>query len=221
MLAQIQNLTKTYTQGDKPIPVLKQVNLSLKEKEFVILWGPSGSGKSTLLHLLAGLDRPSSGKILIAGQALHTFNPQQLARFRGENLGIVFQFFNLFSSLSVRDNVLMPAMVNQKNITQAQQRCDQLLNQVGLYEKKHRPVYELSGGEKQRVALCRALLNRPKLLLADEPTGSLDSNHAQSILKLFQQLTQDEPTTILMVTHDPHAKTLADRNLAMMDGCLA
>lgn len=214
----ILGLEKSYRFGRSRVPVLNGVELSLEAGDRVAIVGPSGCGKSTLLHLIAGLDRPEGGEIFVNGQAVTRMAATQLARLRRRELGIVFQFFNLFPSLSVLDNVLLPGVIEREALAPLRRRAEALLERVGLERQGRARANELSGGEMQRVALCRALLQRPSLLLADEPTGNLDSENRQAIYRLIRDLSAEHQTAVLMVTHDPEAAAWVHRVVPMRDG---
>lgn len=217
-LLEVKDLRKSLVSIQSPVPVLQGVNLELRAGERVALIGPSGCGKSTLLSLLAGLEEADGGSIHFDGMELRTLNRSQLAQMRRRELGIVFQFFNLFPSLSILDNLLLPGLLDRRPLSQLRGRAQDLLSQVGLAEKSSARANELSGGELQRAAICRALLPRPKLLLADEPTGSLDSENRARVYDLLRTLSQESGASVLMVTHDPEAGTWMDRSLLMRDG---
>ena len=210
-------LTKVFGEGVTEVRALQGVDLAVEDGEFVAIMGPSGSGKSTLLHILGSLDRPTEGTVSIHGRRYDNLDDRALTRLRGEVFGFVFQFFNLLPTLSASENVLLPAIVAGESAGEYAQRTDELLALVGLSDRaSHRPS-EMSGGEQQRVAIARALLRRPEVLLADEPTGNLDSASGANILALLRQLV-DAGQTALMVTHDGEAAALADRVVFLRDG---
>jgi len=214
----LRDVHKTYATGDKPFVALRGVSLNIAAGEFVAIMGPSGSGKSTLLHLVGGLDRPASGEVIVAEQRLHTLNETQLALFRRKQVGFVFQFFNLIANLSVRDNIELPALlagrVPPPEITR---RAESLMGTLSIAEQAAKLPAQLSGGQRQRVAIARALINRPGLLLADEPTGNLDSASGAEVLRLFGEL-HAQGQTIVLVTHDPSAAAHAGRVVFIRDG---
>lgn len=219
-LVRLVQVEKIYETGRQAYPALAGVSLSVAAGEFVAVMGHSGSGKSTLLHLAGGLDRPSAGYIFVAGHEIHTMDETALARFRRHHVGFVFQFFNLIDNLSVRDNVELPALLNQTRVRNGlAARCDQLLEQLDIAHHSAKLPAELSGGQQQRVAIARALINNPPLLLADEPTGNLDSANSRDVLDLLAGFN-GRGQTILMVTHDPLAAARADRILILHDGRL-
>jgi putative ABC transport system ATP-binding protein len=210
-------LVKVFGEGAGAVRALRGVDGSVRDGEFVAIMGPSGSGKSTLLHLLGALDRPTAGTLELAGRRYDNLDDAELTRLRGEVFGFVFQFFNLLPTLSASENVLLPALVAGENPSHHANRVDELLAVVGLTDRAaHRPS-EMSGGEQQRVAIARALLRRPQVMLADEPTGNLDSTSGSMVLALLRRLV-DEGQTVVMVTHDAGAAALADRILYFRDG---
>jgi len=216
-LIETRELTKIYRTGTMDLQVLNGINLAIEEGEFVAIMGPSGSGKSTLLHILGALDRPSGGSVEIHGRRYDDLDDRALTRLRGEVFGFVFQFFNLLPTLTAAENVLLPALVAGEPPRDHAERVDELLALVGLGERAGHVPSELSGGEQQRVAIARALLRRPQVLLADEPTGNLDSAGGAVVLGLLRRLV-DEGQTAVMVTHDAAAATLADRVVFLRDG---
>jgi putative ABC transport system ATP-binding protein len=213
-----QALTKSYELGKHEVTALADVSLEISQGEFVAVMGPSGSGKSTLLHLLGGLDQPTQGAILLAGREVSGLNDRQATLVRRRNIGFVFQFFNLLPTLSAEENILLPLIIDGKRPRDYQERLDDLLQRVGLVDRRrHRPD-QLSGGEQQRVALARALVTEPAILLADEPTGNLDTRTGTAMMQLLQQSAKDLGQTIVMVTHDPKAAAYADRVIFLRDG---
>jgi len=214
----LDGVTKTYQAGAPP--ALADLSLDVAAGEVAAVMGPSGSGKSTLLNLIAGLDRPTAGTITVAGRRIDNLSESGLARFRARHVGIIFQFFNLLDDLTVQDNVLLPAQLAGASRRAARARAGELLEQMGI--ERHRDDYpaRLSGGQRQRVAIARALVNSPDLLLADEPTGALDTATGQEIGRLLQQLNADGQTLVL-VTHDPAlAERYAARTVRLLDGRL-
>ena len=217
-------LSKTYRQGGKPLQVLKSISLHVGAGEYLTIVGPSGAGKSTLLHVLGLLDRPSDGEVWFEGRNLSRLSGAKQAQLRNRYFGFVFQFFHLLPDFNAIENVLMPAMVGNGVLQwpgrrrAARRRAEELLDRVGLKERmRHRPT-QLSGGECQRVAICRALINDPPVLLLDEPTGNLDSKTGAQILELVQELNVAEKQTVVMVTHDVHAAEAAGRVIHLHDG---
>ena len=208
-------LTRTYGDGDSAVQALRGVSLDLPAGQFTAVMGPSGSGKSTLMHLLAGLDTPSSGTVSVAGHDITTMKDRELTRLRRKHIGFVFQSFNLLPTLSAEENVVLPLSIAGKRPPAAE--IDALIARVGLSERRdHRPA-ELSGGQQQRVAIARALAGSPRLLLADEPTGNLDTQMARSVLELLEDIHR-EGATIVMVTHDPRMAEKTHRVVRLFDG---
>ena len=217
---QANDICKTYHLGGRELPVLRGVNLELKQGEFVALQGASGSGKSTLLQLLGGLDQPTSGTILFKGKPLRLQTAQQAAIFRGQNVGFVFQAYHLLPDLDALENIMLPAQVQRASVLTSRNRSMDLLASVGLKDRMdHRPS-ELSGGEQQRVAIARALMNEPEIVLADEPTGNLDSNTEAGIIDLLKKLHKERNLTLLVATHDEIVATAAQRVEHLVDGRL-
>jgi ABC-type lipoprotein export system ATPase subunit len=217
-LVVVEGLCKQYAAAAQP--VLNNVSLSFAAGEFVALMGPSGGGKSTLLHLLGLMDTPTAGQLWLAGQALHGLNDAQRSRLRCQYLGFVFQFFHLLPSLTALENVIVPALLAGQSYTRIAPEAKRLLARVGLSARQQAYPAQLSGGEMQRVAMARALINRPKLLLADEPTGNLDTETSQQVLALLSDLHEQEGMTIVMATHSTEAAAVAKRCLLLRDGCL-
>ncbi|MGB0385023.1 MAG: ABC transporter ATP-binding protein [Ardenticatenaceae bacterium] len=215
-ILEAKEVTKTYKIDGRPISVLKDISLSIAQGEFVVLIGSSGSGKSTLLSLLSGLDSPSQGRIFVEGRDITDFSEDDLAPLRNQTIGFVFQSFHLVPSLTARENVMFPAELRQDR--EAGAKADALLRRVGLQDRSNNFTHQLSGGEKQRVAICRALINNPKILFADEPTGNLDSKNGQAILDLLFELQKERQTTLVLVTHDTQIAKLADREIMLRDG---
>jgi putative ABC transport system ATP-binding protein len=209
-------LTRRYGADDTAVDALRDVSLEIPAGELTAVMGPSGSGKSTLMHILAGLDRPTAGTVEIAGQGITRLGDNDLTKLRREHIGFVFQFFNLLPMLSAEENVVLPLSIAGEKVDKPW--LERLLSDVGLADRrKHRPS-ELSGGQQQRVAVARALVTRPTVLFADEPTGNLDSSTGAEILRLLRDSVDERGQTIVMVTHDPRAATVADRVLHLADG---
>ncbi|MGH3106280.1 MAG: ABC transporter ATP-binding protein [Rubrobacteraceae bacterium] len=215
---QTVDLSKVYGEGSTTVRALREVSLEFPNGEFAAIMGPSGSGKSTLLHILGALDKPSSGRVIVGGTELSGLSDRKLTLLRRERMGFVFQFFNLIPTLSAEENVLLPALIAGERASRYSERLDELLDLVGLRERRtHRPD-ELSGGEQQRVAIARALIRNPDIILADEPTGNLDSKTGAGVLNLLKESAARYDQTILMVTHDPLAASSADRVVFLSDG---
>lgn len=214
------NVIKKYKVGKQIIRAIDDVSVDIHEGEFVALVGPSGSGKSTLLHLLGGLDKPTSGEIVVGGKNVSSMNDRQLSKFRNQTIGFVFQSFYLQPFLTLRRNIEVASMPQRMGRAERKLRIESLARQVGLYDRlSHRP-HELSGGQIQRAAIARALLNRPAIILADEPTGNLDSVNSRDIISLFQQIREQYHATIVIATHDNEIAAQADRVIALKDGRL-
>jgi ABC-type lipoprotein export system ATPase subunit len=218
-----EGLCKSYQMGEAEVSVLKGVDLAVKTGEFVAIVGASGSGKSTLLHILGALDRPDKGIVSFEGRVLGRMRERELNKFRNKMVGFVFQFYHLLDELSVLENVFLPAMASKSvfgwlgSRKWARNRARELLNELSLSERANHKPYQLSGGERQRVAIGRALMNEPRILLADEPTGNLDSATGNGILKVFEKLNKDGQT-IVMVTHDEKIARKAGRIITLADG---
>jgi putative ABC transport system ATP-binding protein len=219
-MLQASGLIKSYELNGVSVDALRGVDLTIVDGEFVAMMGPSGCGKSTLLHLLGGLDRPTAGEIFLAGQRVDQLSETKWARLRRRQIGFVFQFFNLIPNLTVADNIELPALLAGVSALEARTRRTALLEELGIDTKAAISPGRLSGGQQQRVALARALINRPAVLLADEPTGNLDSDSAKEVLRLFRR-THEQGQTILLVTHDARVASIADRVLTMRDGRIA
>lgn len=218
-ILEVKGLKKTYTTrfGGNQVQALTNVNFSVEEGEYVAIMGESGSGKTTLLNLLASLDRPTSGQILLDGKELSTIREKELAVFRRENLGFVFQEFNLLDTFSVKDNIFLPLVLSGTPVSEMEHRLIPISNQLGIGGLLSKYPYEISGGQKQRVAVARALITNPKLILADEPTGALDSKSTDDLLSVFRDINA-QGQTILMVTHSTKAASHASRVLFIKDG---
>jgi putative ABC transport system ATP-binding protein len=213
-----RNLCKLYQQGENQITALDGLSLEIQQGSFAAVMGPSGSGKSTLLHLIGGLDRPTSGEILVDGRLIGQMADDQVTLFRRRKIGFIFQFFNLLPTLTAMENVALPLVLDGQAKSVADQLAASLLAKVGLAHRKNHLPEELSGGEIQRVAIARALCFSPPLLLADEPTGNLDSKNGAAILDLLRWLNQQDGCTIVMVTHSEEAANAAQRRIYLLDG---
>jgi len=210
-IIETRQLRKEYARDEFRVTALEDVNLSIPRGEFLALMGPSGSGKSTLLHLIAAMDRPSDGEILVLGQDLRSLNDYEIARWRNLHVGFVFQSFNLIPVLTAMENVELPLNLTNLAVRERREHAETALQLVGLGDRMHHLPRQLSGGQEQRVAIARAIVTDPDLVLADEPTGNLDSTSAQEVLTLLSGLNQELGKTIVMVTHDPHAAQFATR----------
>jgi len=215
-MIELRQLSKTVQMGGRPLTILHPLDLHVPRGQFLAVMGPSGSGKSTLLGLMAGLDQPSSGSVAMDGVSMTDMDEDRLARFRGDTIGFVFQSFQLIPTLTARENVQVPMEIMRR--PGVVERADTLLAQVGLSERAGHYPAQLSGGEQQRVAIARAFACRPPVLLADEPTGNLDSETGSQIIDLLKRLHRDEGTTLVLVTHDPQIAEAAERSLQLMDG---
>ena len=221
ILLSARGLKKTYVMGKRTLEVLRGVDVEIARGGFVALRGASGTGKSTLLHLIGGLDTPNAGEIVFAGQNIASYSDRQLTDFRNRRVGFVFQAYHLLPELTALENVCLPARVARISLGSAAKRAEELLARVGLKERLDHKPSELSGGEQQRVAIARALINEPELLLADEPTGNLDSHTGGEIMELLQLLRVEKQTTLVIATHDVKVAAAAPRVVELVDGRIA
>jgi putative ABC transport system ATP-binding protein len=217
-LLETQKLTKKYQMGEVTVSALDGLDFAVQRGEFVAIMGPSGSGKSTLLHLLGGLDTPTSGEIILAGQAYSRMSDDQITRFRRQKIGFIFQFYNLLPTLTAVENVALPLIIEGEAPSSYTRRVQELMERVDLEDRAGHLPDQLSGGQQQRVAIARAFANQPEIVLADEPTGNLDSRAGTAILELLQATCRELQATIVMVTHDPRAASYADRVVFLRDG---
>jgi putative ABC transport system ATP-binding protein len=217
-ILETQALRKQYQLGEHTVHALAGVDFAVKKGEFVAIMGPSGSGKSTLMHLLGGLDKPSDGEVTLAGQRLSILNDNQATLVRRHNVGFVFQFFNLLPTLTMEENVALPFIIDGQDLRKYQTRIDTLLALVGLTDRRQHKPDQLSGGEQQRAAIARALVTEPAIVLADEPTGNLDSTTGMAIMELLRRSCDELGQTVVVVTHDPRAAAYADRAVFLRDG---
>ena len=218
-IIEVIDVKKSYILGDVEVPILHDINLKVREGEFLAIMGPSGSGKSTLMNLIGFLDRPTRGKIIIKGLDINKLSDKEVARLRGLEIGFIFQTFNLIPRLTALENVELPTYANSRSGVNTHERAKELLRLVGLEDRMHHKPGELSGGQSQRVAIARALINDPAILLADEPTGNLDSKTGCEILNIFKKLNEDG-RTIIMITHDSEIAGYADRIVFLKDGII-
>ena len=215
-ILKVENLVKTYGEGDNIVNAVDNISLSVNKGEFVAIVGASGSGKSTLLHLLGGVDRPTSGKIYIDGNEINNMNNDKLAIFRRRQIGIVYQFYNLIPILTVEENISLPCDLDGNRPDK--ERMDLILKSFGLFERRNHLPNELSGGQQQRTSIARALINNPAILLADEPTGNLDSKSTEEIMSILKMSNRDFNQTIIMITHNLEMAKEADRIITIQDG---
>jgi len=218
-IIEVINVKKSYMLADMEVPILHGINLTVREGEFLAIMGPSGSGKSTLMNLIGFLDRPTEGKIIIKGKDINKLSDKEIARLRGLEVGFIFQTFNLIPRLNALENVELPTYANARAGVDPHKKAKELLKMVGLEDRMHHKPSELSGGQSQRVAIARSLINDPAILLADEPTGNLDSKTGCEILGMFTKLNE-EGRTIVMITHDPDIAKYADRVVLVKDGII-
>jgi putative ABC transport system ATP-binding protein len=217
-LVEIRDLVKSYTRGDQKVPVLQNITLNIAEGDFISLMGPSGSGKSTLLNLIAGIDKPDSGILRIAGEDITKLSEGDLADWRASNIGFIFQFYNLMPVLTAYENVELPLQLTNLSRAQRRERVEMTLGMVGLSDRMTHYPNELSGGQQQRVAIARAIVTDPTILVCDEPTGDLDKQSASDVLGMLKTLNQEMKKTIIMVTHDGHAAEAARRMVHLEKG---
>lgn len=217
-ILRIENLSKNYGKNEARVDALKNINLSINKGEFIAIVGPSGSGKSTLLHLIGGVDKPSEGTVYINDVDIYNLKEKDLSIFRRRNVGLIYQFYNLIPVLSVKENILLPAELDNRKIDQ--EYLDDLLKTLGLKERENYLPNELSGGQQQRTSIGRALVNRPGIVLADEPTGNLDSKNSKEVIELLKLSVKKYKQTLVMITHDPNIALQADRVITIEDGMI-
>ena len=215
-LIEVKNLSKVYGSGEAEVTALKNIDLNIEQGEFVAIVGPSGSGKSTLLHLLGGVDKPSSGEVIIKGESIYKLKEKELAILRRRKLGFVFQFFNLIPVLTAEENIEMPVLLDNGKIDK--NYMNELLKLLGLEERRNHYPSELSGGQQQRVSIGRALANKPSIILADEPTGNLDSKNSKEVLELLKYCAKKYNQTLILITHDINIAKSSDRVITIEDG---
>ena len=217
-LLRVENLSKSYGKGEAKVDALKNINLSIKKGEFITIVGPSGSGKSTLLHLLGGVDKPTSGNVFRNDINIYDLKEKDLAIFRRRNVGLIYQFYNLIPVLTVKENILLPAELDNRKIDK--EYLEDLLKTLDLKERENHLPSELSGGQQQRTSIGRALINRPSIVLADEPTGNLDSKNSKEIVELLKVSVKKYNQTLIMITHDTNIALQADRVITIEDGII-
>lgn len=220
LAVEAKNIIKEYKIGNTTTRVLKEVSLQVAKGEFVSIMGQSGSGKSTLLYILGGLDTPTSGKVYMNGADISHFNDEKMSIIRRRNIGFVFQFYNLIPNLNVEENIMLPLLLDGKNLKDYKNQLDEILDIVGLTDRRKHTPRELSGGQQQRVAIARALIGKPEILFADEPTGNLDSKTGIEIIDLLDKINRDNGQTIIMVTHSPEAAKSSSRTITVSDGLI-
>lgn len=215
-ILRVENLSKVYGEGENQVQALKEVNLSIDEGEFVVIIGASGSGKSTLLHLLGGLDRPSSGKVIIDGKSIYDYNDDDLSIFRRRKVGFIFQFFNLIPVLDVEENIALPVVLDNEKVDEVY--LNEIIGILNLDQRRGHLPSQLSGGQQQRVSIGRALINKPSIVLADEPTGNLDSKNTREVIDLLKFTAKKLHQTLILITHDPAIAAMAERVITIEDG---
>jgi len=216
---QLVNVTKIYPRGENPVVALDRVNVNLSKGEFLAITGKSGCGKSTLINIIGGLDSPDQGRVMINGENISTMNDRRLTLYRRDRVGIIFQFFNLLPILNLQENIALPHLLREGS-NPPRDKIENLLHEMDLYERRNHYPHELSGGEMQRVAICRALINDPDIILADEPTGNLDSASGKQVLDILRRLRDGQGKTVILVTHSHEGAAMADRVIRMSDGKL-
>src|SRR6201994_1271744 len=217
-MIELRNVTRRYQQGENVVLALDDVSLRIEAEEFVAVTGESGSGKSTFLHLIGGLDKPDTGEVLVNGLALQTASDREVTQYRARDLGIVFQFFNLLPTLNVLENVCLPLEFQGVKFREAVTRGRDMLKLVGMEKREHHFVHQLSGGEMQRTAIARALVHRPKVVLADEPAGNLDAGNAENVLEILRRIVEERLTTLVVVTHSIEVAETAERRIHLRNG---
>ncbi len=215
-ILRIENLTKTYGEGDNKVEALKDINLCINKGEFVAIIGASGSGKSTLLHLLGGLDRATSGKVIIDEKSIYDYKDEELSIFRRRKVGFIFQFFNLIPVLDVEENIELPVILDNEKVDK--DYLDEIITILNLQDRRTHLPSELSGGQQQRVSIGRALINKPSIILADEPTGNLDSKNTREVIELLKLTARKFNQTLILITHDSNIASMADRVITIEDG---
>ncbi|MGZ9652910.1 ABC transporter ATP-binding protein [Bacillus cereus] len=217
-VVRLENVVKTYGEGETQVQALKGINLSIHRGEFVTIVGASGSGKSTLLHILGGLDRPSSGNVFIGDENIYNYKDNELSIFRRRKVGFIFQFFNLIPVLNVQENIALPALLDEEQLDD--HYLDEIIRTLGLNERRDHLPSELSGGQQQRVSIGRSLINKPDIILADEPTGNLDTKNTKEVLNLLKVTAKKYNQTVILITHDPAIASNSDRIITITDGMI-
>ncbi|MDA2184827.1 ABC transporter ATP-binding protein [Bacillus cereus] len=217
-VVRLENVVKTYGEGETQVQALKGINLSIHRGEFVTIVGASGSGKSTLLHILGGLDRPSSGNVFIGDENIYNYKDNELSIFRRRKVGFIFQFFNLIPVLNVQENIALPALLDEEQVDD--HYLDEIIRILGLNERRDHLPSELSGGQQQRVSIGRSLINKPDIILADEPTGNLDTKNTKEVLNLLKVTAKKYNQTVILITHDPAIASNSDRIITITDGMI-
>ena len=217
-VVRLENVIKTYGEGETQVQALKGINLSIRRGEFVTIVGASGSGKSTLLHILGGLDRPSSGNVFIGDENIYNYKDNELSIFRRRKVGFIFQFFNLIPVLNVQENIALPALLDEEQVDD--HYLDEIIRTLGLNERRDHLPSELSGGQQQRVSIGRSLINKPDIILADEPTGNLDTKNTKEVLNLLKVTAKKYNQTVILITHDPAIASNSDRIITITDGII-
>lgn len=217
-ILRVQNLSRVYGKGENKVEALKDVSFSVEKGQFVAIIGPSGSGKSTLLHLLGGVDKPTSGHVYMNGQDIYKYNDTQLAIFRRREVGLIYQFYNLVPVLDVEENITLPILMDGRKVDE--EHLEELLDILGLKDRRHHLPRQLSGGQQQRVSIGRALINSPAVVLADEPTGNLDSKNSHEIMELLKLSNKKYNQTLIVITHDENIALQADRIIKIDDGMI-
>ncbi|MBY7113336.1 MULTISPECIES: ABC transporter ATP-binding protein [Bacillus] len=217
-VVRLENVEKTYGEGETRVQALIGINLSIHRGEFVTIVGASGSGKSTLLHILGGLDRPSSGNVFIGGENIYNYKDNELSIFRRRKVGFIFQFFNLIPVLNVQENIALPALLDEEQVDD--HYLDEIIRTLGLNERRDHLPSELSGGQQQRVSIGRSLINKPDIILADEPTGNLDTKNTKEVLNLLKVTAKKYNQTVILITHDPAIASNSDRIITIADGMI-
>jgi putative ABC transport system ATP-binding protein len=216
----LKSVSRTYIMGKEVISALDNISLEIKEGDFLAIMGPSGSGKSTFANVIGGLDKPTSGEVIVDGESISRLNDNQISKYRSRKIGFVFQSFNLLPTYTALENVMMPLILSGESSKVRREKALQCLKEVGLENRASHKPYQLSGGERQRVSIARALVNEPGIIIADEPTGNLDTKKSEEIISLLKGLNRARKITVIVITHDPNVAKRADRTLLMQDGKL-